>query len=162
MIADEVALKSKDIVKQSREAHKITEIKSIKRQLGKIRRKLNKPMIQEVVHQELLIQQQNVWADFVILAATEDFGTYNLITAGLKDFEELLKARPKKPGKRAERDLEFTLWKTIESRARGKLDPKNNGQEQTNGRGLTSLQNCSKVFDALLGKYLPGHEINNR
>ena len=92
---------------------------------------------------------------------TEDFGTYNLITAGLKDFEVLLKARPKKPGKRAESDLEFALWKTIESRAGGKLDLKNSGQEQTNGRGLTSLQNCSKVFDALLEMYPPGHKITN-
>ena len=72
-------------------------------------------MIQEVVHEEPLMQEPNVRAELARLATTEDFGTYNLITAGLKDFEELLKARPKKLGKRAESDLEFALWKTIES-----------------------------------------------
>jgi len=44
-----------------------------------------------------------------------DFGTYNLIQAGLREFEVILKARPKKESKRAQSDLEFALWKTIES-----------------------------------------------
>ena len=61
-IADEVALKSKEIVKQSREAHSITEIKSIKRQLLDIRRKVKEPMTQEVVPQELFIWEQNMRA----------------------------------------------------------------------------------------------------
>ena len=40
------------------------------------------------------------------------------------------------------------------------MDLKMSGLDQTNKAGLTSLQNCRKVFKALLGMYPPRHEIH--
>jgi len=125
-----------------------------------VRKKLNKVMTQECEHKELIVEEDKCREKLSMLAKDLDFGTYNLIQAGLREFEVILKARPKKDSKRAQSDLEFALWKTIESRAGGKLDMRNSGQEQTNGKGLTSLQNCHKVFDALLGMYPPGDDVH--
>ena len=86
-------------------------------------------MTQEDEHQQLLIDELTLREQMAGMMDTEDFGMYNLIITGLKDFEVLLKARPKKPGKHAQSDLEFALWKTIESCMGGKFDPKNSGRE---------------------------------
>ena len=48
----------------------------------------------------------------------------------------------------------------MESRAKGKFDPKNSGTEQTNGNGMNSLQNFKEVTKALLGMYPTGHTIH--
>ena len=37
---------------------------------------------------------------------------------------------------------------------------KQSGRDQTNRAGLTSIQNCKKVFDALMGMYPPGHDLH--
>ena len=55
--------------------------------------------------------------------------------------------------KRARSSLEYALWKCVESRAGGKLDPKNSGMEQTNRKGMISLQNCKRVTEALREMY---------
>ena len=55
--------------------------------------------------------------------------------------------------KRARSSLEYALWKCVESCAGGKLDPKNSGMEQTNGKGMISLQNCKRVTEALREMY---------
>ena len=89
-------------------------------------------MTQEGEYDVLWAEEDNCRRDLAELAANEEFGTWNLIHAGLKSLGGLLKARPKTDGKRAESDLEFALWKTPESQAKGKLDPTNSGQEQTN------------------------------
>ena len=70
----------------------------------------------------------------------------------------MLKAKPKKDSKRPENEFDVVLWKKAEYCAGGTLDLKNNGMEQTNGKSLTSLQNCRKVFDTLLGMYATGHK----
>ena len=54
----------------------------------------------------------------------------------------------------------FVLWKAIESRAGGKLDFRQSGRDQTNRAGVMSMENCRKVFDALLGMYPEGHVIH--
>ena len=75
------------------------------------------------------------------LSGQNGIGDYNLILAGLKVFETLLKARPKKETKRPESDLQYVLWKTIESHAGGRLDMKMSGLDQTNRARLVSVQN---------------------
>ena len=65
----------------------------------------------------------------------------------------MLKTRPKKDSKRPESDLQFVLWKAIETRAGGRLDVKQSGLDQTNCAGLVSLENCARVFQALLCMY---------
>ena len=45
-------------------------------------------------------------------------------------------AKSKNKGEQAEIDLEFVLWKTIETRAGGKLDLKQSDRDQTNSTGL--------------------------
>ena len=127
--------------------------------LAAVRKRIRQPMTQEGEYDVLRAEEDDCRGDLVELAANADFGTWNLIHAGLKSLEGLLKARPKTDGKRAESDLEFALWKTLETRVDGKLDPKNSGQDQTNGNGLTSVGNYHKVFDTLIGMYPQGHKI---
>ena len=50
--------------------------------------------------------------------------------------------------------------KVIDTQAGGRLEPKRSGMDQSNGNGIKSLLNCSKVFDALLGIYPRGHEVH--
>ena len=87
-------------------------------------------------------------------------GSYTLILAGFKEFETFLKTRPKGDSKRPESDLQFVLWKAIETRAGGKLDLKQSGLDQTNSAGLVSLENCAHVFEALLQMYPPTTDIH--
>ena len=49
----------------------------------------------------------------------------------------------------------------METRAGGRLDPKQSGMDQTNASGLKSVKNCQRVFDALLGLYPPGHHLHD-
>ena len=84
------------------------------------------------------------------LSETTVIDSYNLILAGLKELENVLKTRPKKDSNRPESDLQFVLWKAIETRAGGRLDMKQSGLDQTNSAGLVSLENCARVFEALL------------
>ena len=86
-------------------------------------------------------------------------GDYNLIRAGIKEFKDLVESTPK-DGNRPASDLQFVLWKAIETRAGGRLDPKRSGMDQSNGNGMKSVENCGKVFDAMLGMYPRGHEVH--
>ena len=90
-----------------------------------------------------------------------EIGDYNLLLAGLKEFEEGLKARKSLDGKRPQSSLKYSLWKTVESRAGGKLDMKNSGKEQTNGKSMNCMQNVTKITDGLLGMYPPEHELHH-
>ena len=47
------------------------------------------------------------------------------------------------------------------SRAGRKLDPKNSGKEQTNGKGMNCMQNFTTITNALLGMYPDGHEVHD-
>ena len=87
------------------------------------------------------------------LSGRTAIGSHNLILSGLKEFEDVLKTRPKKDSKRPQSDLQFVLWKAIETRAGGRLDVKQSGLDQTNCAGLVSLENCARVFQALLCMY---------
>ena len=84
----------------------------------------------------------------------------NRILGGLKDFECILKEKKIKNSKRAKSDLQYALWKTIETQAKGKLDPKQSGMEQTNKSGMISVRNCGRVFAALLGMYPAGDPVH--
>ena len=66
----------------------------------------------------------------------------------------------KKKSKRPKSDVQYVLWKTIESRAGGCLDLKMSGLDQTNKAGLTNLKNYRTVFEALLGMYPADNEIH--
>ena len=54
----------------------------------------------------------------------------------------MLKARKALDWKRPQSGLELVLWKSVESRAGGKLDMKNSGKEQTNGKGMNCMDFC--------------------
>jgi len=97
--------------------------------------------------------------EFTYQAESTELGEYNLILAGLCDFESVLKTKNAVDGKKPKSALEYALWKSIKSRAGGKFDTKNSGIEQTNGKGMISLQYCVKVTHALLGMYPEGHEV---
>ena len=94
------------------------------------------------------------------VSATSKHGDYNLIAAGLQEFKEILQIKNKKDSMRPGSDLEFVLWRAIESRAGGRLDLKQQGRDQTNRAGMKSVENCHKVFDALAGMYSSDHEIH--
>ena len=99
------------------------------------------------------------------LASATTWGDYNLAHAGLNDFVAVLKlvprtAKARRETKRPESDLQYVLWKAIESRAGGCIDLKMSGLDQTNKAGLVSQENASKVFDALMGMYQTDHHIH--
>ena len=52
------------------------------------------------------------------------------------------------------------MWKAIEFRAGGRLDPKQSRLEKINSSELKSLKNCRKVCGAMLGMYPCGSVIN--
>jgi len=91
----------------------------------------------------------------IAYANDTELGDYNQIVGGLSEFQEALKGIGNVDSKRAQSDLEYALWRCIESRAGGKLDPKNSGMEQTNGKRMVSLQNAKKVTSALREMYPP-------
>ena len=95
-----------------------------------------------------------------ITSETTALGDYNLMAEGYEEFKQVLSLRNKKDSKRPKSDLEFVLWKAIETRAGGKLDLKQSGRDQTNQAGLYSVKNCREVFKVLLGMYSPGHHIH--
>ena len=89
----------------------------------------------------------------------QTLGDYHQLLSGLRDFVEVLKGVNSSESKKAQSDLEYALWKCVESRAGGKLDPKDSGMDQINGRGVISPHNCSKVTEALRGMYQQDDEI---
>lgn len=95
-----------------------------------------------------------------IRSDTTALGDYNLMAEGYEEFRQVLRLRNKKDSKRPKSDIEFVLWKAIETRAGGRLDLKQSGRDQTNQAGLHSVKNCRQVFKALLGMYPPGHQIH--
>ena len=74
----------------------------------------------------LSIQEEAIIEELRELATVSKLGDYNLVHAGLKDFEDVLKLMPTKKGKKdskqLESDVQYVLWKIIESRAGGCLD----------------------------------------
>ena len=57
-------------------------------------------------------------------ACSTDYEEYNQIVAGLKDLERTMAKCTKIDSERAYSELEFVYWKALESRAKGKFDPK--------------------------------------
>ena len=110
---------------------------------------------------KLRIEELEACNEMVTHAEETELGDYYQLIGGLKEFEEVLKGVDSKESKRAQSSLEYALWKCVESRAGGKLDPKNSGMEQTNGKGMISLQNCIKVTHALREMY-PDKECDIR
>ena len=62
--------------------------------------------------------------------------------------------------KRADNEVNYAWFRTLESRGKGKFDPKNSGTEMTNGNGMNCLQNFKEVTKALVGMYPPGNCIH--
>jgi hypothetical protein len=103
--------------------------------------------------------EEEALKEMVHHARDTDLGGYYQLLGGLRELAEALKGVNSTESKRAKSDLEYALWKCVESRAGGKLDPKNSGMEQTNGKGMISLQNCTKVTEALREMYPEDDEI---
>ena len=159
-IESEVATKLKELNAKIKLCESSVQSKEIKVRLGRVRRLLNKASNPQE-KAALSVQEETILEELREMSSGTMLGNYNLIHAGTKDFLEVLKARPKKNSKRPESDLQFVLWRTIESRAGGCLDMKQSGLDQTNVSGLRSLQNCRKVFEALLGMYPADNDIHN-
>ncbi len=133
--------------------------KEIKTIIRRIRKEIEATQSQEVkatLEREEVALQDELWS----LSQQGLVGDYNLILQGTQELEEVLKVRPKKDTKQLQSDLQYVLWKAVESWAGGKLDLKQSGLDQTNRDGLTSVGNCNKVFDALLGMYPLDHELH--
>ena len=140
------------------------------RQIRKERKRLTKLMEQDAYDgdksqtreqiDQLEREEDSKWAEHREASAHTELGLYNLILEGLKDFTVILKERNKLNGKRPQSDLEYALWRAVESRAGGKLDMKTSGKEQTNGKGMISLQNFHNISDTLLGMYPQEHEVH--
>ena len=79
-----------------------------------------------------------------------EIGDYIIILANTKKSEEVLRARPKKKSKRPESDLQHVLWKIIETRPVGQLDPEQSGLDHANKYLVTSINNWKGMFNALL------------
>ena len=163
LISSLVVVKRKENMDKISACESTTDTKEIKRRLRAVRRQVKKA-VDELEIEMLSIEEEAIIEELRVLATVSKLGDYNLVHAGLKDFEDVLKLMPTKKGKkdskRPESDVQYVLWKTIESRAGGCLDLKMSGLDQTNKAGLTSLKNCRKVFEALLGMYPAEHEIH--
>jgi len=67
------------------------------------------------------VPEESAKEEFRLQAESTELGEYNLILAGLCDFESVLKAKNALDGKRPKSALEYALWKSIESRAGASL-----------------------------------------
>jgi hypothetical protein len=152
-IDDEVKEKIKEIKEAIRTSDALSVSNGLKRKIRRIRKQVKeceKKAESEVDERTRRWHKEDAEHHRVLESAAKDefrhqaetteLGEYNLILAGLCDFESVLKAKNALDGKRPKSALEYALWKSIESRAGGKLDTKNSGIEQTNGKGMISLQ----------------------
>ena len=156
---DQVADRIRSAEAKLKEHNSLPQTKHLKAKLRRIRKKARQTE-DETEKASLEVEADQVLEDLREVSATTAVGDYNLVIAGLKEFTEVLKNEPKKKGRRPNSDIEFVLWKAIETQAGGKLDLKQSGRDQTNAAALNSLQNCRLVFDALLGMYPVGHDVH--
>ena len=77
-----------------------------------------------------MVARQRIAIGMSLFVSITEIGEFNLILEGLREFMVILKASNKLEGKRPQSDLEYALWKAVESRAGGKLDMKNSGKEK--------------------------------
>ena len=133
-------------------------IKSIKSKLRAVRKEASTATRGRVI-ERLYKKQKELEKELRGKSESTMLGDYNLLRAGIMEFKAVLDGRVK-DSNRPESDLQFVLWKAIESRAGGRLDPKRSGMDQTNAAAMNSVENCDKVFDALLGMYPLGHEVH--
>jgi hypothetical protein len=158
-IDDEVSTAKRAVEGKMKLVGADVQLKIIKSRIRRLRREAKRESnAQAVTALEAQVEAAN--EELRNHSETTAIGPYNLIHAGLREFEDVLKSRPKKDSKRPESDLEFVLWKSIETRAGGKLDMKQSGLDQTNRAGLRSLQNCARVFEALRGMYAVSSDIH--
>ena len=116
----------------------------------------------EAIASKLRSGEEEIQKELRELSDKNDLGFYNLILSGCEECLVVLKARPAKmkKSKRPENDIDFGLWTMIETRTGGKLDMKQSGRDQTNCKGLISIQNFRKVSDGLLVISSPGDKIH--
>ena len=158
-IDEELSLEIKKVEGKLKELRSCSKSNEINSRIRRIRREKKRETDEDRIR-VLGSEEEAANKELRELSETTAIGSYNLILAGLKEFEVVLKTRPKGDSKRPESDLQFVLWKAIETRAGGRLDLKQSGLDQTNSAGLVSLENCSRVFDALLGMYPPTTDIH--
>ncbi len=134
-------------------------LQSIQKKLQRTRRAITTTE-DEALKATLQDNEERLKEQLQDISERSSVGSYTLIAAGLVELKDVLKEKKKVDTKRPQSDLQFVLWKAIESRAGGRLDLKQSGLDQTNRAGLTSVENCRKVFAALLGMYPPGHDVH--
>jgi len=171
-IVDEVKDEIKCIEKVVKDADAMVESSETRKKISRIRNNLTrceKKVVMEMdpvrksalvtTAEKLRTEEEEALKEMVHHARDTDLGDYYQLLGGLRELAEALKGVNSTESKRAKSDLEYALWKCVESRAGGKLDPKNSGMEQTNGKGMISLQNCTKVTEALREMYPEDDEI---
>ena len=86
-IEDEVTSKLKAVGQEMKPSNQTPEIKAIKKRLTAVRKKMRQPMTQKGEYDVLWAEEDDCRGDLAELVANEDFGTWNLIHAGLKSLE---------------------------------------------------------------------------
>ena len=119
-IEGEVVVKIKDIECKIKVGETGNESKQIKSKIRRVR-KTNKAATNPEVKAALATEEDVYVEELRDISEKSILGNYNLIHAGIKELEEVLKTRPKKQSKRPESDIQYVLWKSIESRAGGCL-----------------------------------------
>ena len=72
-------------------------------------------------------------------------GVVTQIQADHKELETTMKECNKLGSKRADNEVNYAWFRTLESRWKGKFEPKNSGAEMTGGSGMNCLQNFKEV-----------------
>lgn len=84
-----------------------------------------------------------------------DYGTFNLKIKGLETFVPLLEKHMKPESKKPRGPASWAFLKSIEYDAGGKFMAQHSGLEQTNGKGMTFLQNFNRVREKVVNMYAP-------
>ena len=116
----------------------------------------------EILRAEVLVleeQVHNILNQRRDQAKDSDVGPLYLILSGLNDLEKGFDKG--QDSGLPSNGVSWAFMKAIESRAGGKIDHKRTGTEQTNGKGMTCLQNWNKITTALMGLYPVGNAIHD-
>ena len=91
-------------------------------------------------------------------ALTSRGGTAELILYAIDHFDVKYNEGSGENSNLPQEDMEYLFIKFLETMAKGSFDRKQPGQEMTNGKGMTALENFGKVTSGMMGLYYPGSD----
>ena len=91
-------------------------------------------------------------------ALTSRGGTAELISCAVDHLEVKYKEGRGENSSLPREDMEYYFIKFLETVAKGSFDRKRPGQEMTNGKGMTALENFGKVTSGMMDLYDPESE----